>query len=236
MNSLYSYTKKISLTANQRKDESLFIENDGDFIIERVYTKYDAPFRLNIIDTLSNYSWFSDRIRSDNWFGTPQYPNELTKPIELVRGTIIKIDIENLSAEANDVEIVFEGYKIFDSNIVVSKQKYYCYVMNVEVPSLDILVENIKTNADCDFLINKLYACKDNDYSLDVKLALSNYGGRRLQNEFTNIDNLFGSVLRPNILKHPLKVVKNSIIQLDIKNNLNSIENAQIVFDGIKVW
>lgn len=234
MNIYYAYSKKLSLSGNQRLDSELQLQADSDFVIERVYAIFDAPFKIQIIDTTSNYNWFSSRIRSDNWFGTPQYPNELTKPIELLRNTLLKFDIENLSNLTNNIEIVFEGYRIFDNPLTLSKDKYYCYVLDSQLNVLDMKTDFIKTNADSKFVIFKQYAYKDNDYSISLKMSASNLGGRLLTSEYINIDNLFGSVLRPNILKHPITIDKNSIIQFDFKNNLSSIENIQIILDGVK--
>mgnify|MGYP000849907457 CR=1 FL=1 len=234
MNTYYAYTKKITLQPNQRIDQELQLQADSDFIIERVYAIFNKPFKIQILDTTSNYNWFSNRIRSDAWFGTPQYPNELSKPIELLRNTLLKFDIENLDNSVNNIEIVFEGYRIYDKAISLSKDKYFCYVLDTELQALDMRTDFLKTNADTNFVIFKLYKYSDNDYSISLKMSASNLGGRLLNSEYTNIDNLFGSVLRPNILKHPITIDKNSILQFDFKNNFNSVEKLQIVLDGIK--
>jgi len=236
MNNHFTYNKKITLNPNQRIDDTLKIEADSDFIIEKVYALYDGSFKFNIVDTTSNYAWFSDRIRAENWFGTPQYPNELTKPIDTLRNTLLKIDIENLTSDVNKIELAFEGYRIYDTPITIGKTRYFAYVKDLTLQALDMISDNILTNADSDFILQRLIAYKDHDYSLEMKLSASNLGGRRLNNEFCNIDNMFGSVLRPNILKHPLTIDRNSLIQFDVRNLLPAQENAQIVFDGVKVW
>ena len=69
MNTYYAYTKKITLQPNQRIDQELQLQADSDFIIERVYAIFNKPFKIQILDTTSNYNWFSNRIRSDAWFG-----------------------------------------------------------------------------------------------------------------------------------------------------------------------
>lgn len=234
MNTYYAYTKRITLQPNQRIDEQLQLQADSDFILERVYAIYNYPFKIQILDTTSNYHWFSDRIRSDCWFGTPQYPNSLSKPIELLRNTLLKFDIENLSINTNEIEMVFEGYRIYDRNINLSKNKYYCYVLETEINPLDLKTEFLKTNADSQFVIFKLYKYTDNDYSISFKMSASNFGGRLLTSEFTNIDNIFGSVLRPNILNHPITIERNSVIQFEFKNNMSSNEKIMLVLDGIK--
>jgi len=236
MNNIFTYSKKINLNANERRDETLKIEADSDFIIEKVYAIYDGSFKVNFLDTTSNYNWFSDRIRAENFFGTPQYPNELIKPIELLRNTLIKIDIENLLNTPNNIEIAFEGYRIYDNPITIGKTRYFAYVKDITISPLDMISDNILTSGDTDFIIHRLIATKEDDYSVELKLSASNLGGKRLNNEFCNIDNIFGSVLRPNIVKHPLTISKNSLIQIDVKNLLNKSEYIQLVFDGVKVW
>ncbi len=230
----YSYVKKFSLGANQRIDDQLQLHADADFLLYRVYGVYEKPFKIMISDTTSNYNWFSSRIRSENWFGTPQYPNELSKPIELVKNTLLKFDVENLSDTANDIEIVFEGIKLYDKKIELTKDKYFCYVLDVDIKPLDIKTEFLRTNADSDFVAYKLYAYKDEDYNLSLRMSTTSSGGRFFSSEYINIENMFGSLLRPNILKAPITLAKNTIIQLDLKNNINNNQYAQFVFDGIK--
>lgn len=234
MNFIYGYTKKITLQANQRKNEDLYILADSDFIIEKIIGLYDASFKIQIKDTTRNYDWFQNPIRSELFFGTAQYPNKLPYPIEIKRGSLIKFDIENLSDSVNNVELFFEGYRVFEP-ITLSKRMFFAYPMELTINPLDIYTHQILINNDYDFLINRLIAYKDNDYAFDIKFKVSSLQGSELMSEFTNIDNLFGSVLRPNILIHPLKVVRNSIISFDIRNNLNSPQSIQFMLDGIKL-
>ncbi|MEM5806969.1 MAG: hypothetical protein QW474_01115 [Candidatus Aenigmatarchaeota archaeon] len=234
MNFVYGYTKKISLIANQRINTQLNLLADSNFILEKVKALYDEPFLIQIKDTTSNYDWFNDRIRAELFFGTAQYPNILPFPIELKKASILKLDIENLSGNNNDLELFFEGYRVFE-DIKLSKKQYFGYPISLTIPALDIYTHTILINNDFDFLLQRLIGYKDNDYSLEIRIKFSCLSGTEIFSEFTNIDNIFGSVLRPNDLIHPIRVKRNSIITIDIKNKTNVNQNVYLLLDGIKI-
>ena len=235
MNSLFGYTFPAALAANERKDFSLSIDADSDFIIEKVYSNETGPFRLQVIDTTSSYQWFSERIRMENFFGTAQYPNILPTPIELRRSTQLQFDIEDLSGAPNQIELVFEGYRV-EENITLGKKKYFCYVKNFTVAALDRTQDTLTTNSDTDFLINRFIAWTDQDYMTKLKMSLSTLSGRQLYSQFTTLENVFGSVLRPNNLTHPLKLEKNAVVKYEVQNTDVNAHSLQLVFDGVKIW
>ena len=235
MNHTFHYVKNIKLDPLQRKTAQLLLNADSDFVVEKVYAVYDADFKVQILDNTASYKWFSLPIRADLFFGSPQYPNEMKQPIELKRASQLEFDVENMENVENNIEIVFEGYKV-DKEINISKKRQFCYIHNFEIAPLDIFTDTLVFNSDSDFLLNKLYAWKTIDYEVSIQMSMSNLSGRYTSNNFVNVDNMFGSVLRPNILKHPFKIYKNSIIKLDFKNLANTPQVGQLVFDGIKFW
>jgi hypothetical protein len=232
---MFGYTLPLKLTAGQRSDFQLLIDADSDFIIEKVYSNETGPFRLMILDTTTSYQWFSDRIRMENFFGTAEYPNELPTPIEVKRGTQLHFDVEDLSGAPNDVELVFEGYRVAEA-ITLGKKRYFAYVKNFTIPGNDRAQDTLQTNSDTDFLVNRFIAYRSKDYVNKLKMSLSSLAARQMYSQFTTIENIFGSVLRPNNLVHPVKLEKNSIVKYEIQNTDPAAQTLQLVFDGVKIW
>lgn len=235
MNSMFGYTLPVKLLANQRTDFQLLIDADSDFLIEKVYSNEDGPFRLMILDTTTSYQWFSDRIRGENFFGDAEYPNELPTPIEVKRGTQLNLDIEDLSGAPNTIELVFEGYRVSE-NINIGKKRYFAYVKNFTIPANDRTLDTLQTNSDTDFITNRFIAWRSKDYVLKNKMSLSSLSARQLYSQFTSVENVFGSVLRPNNLKHPLKLEKNTVVKYEVQNTDPAAQSLQLVFDGVKIW
>ena len=235
MDSMFGYTLPITLTANQRTDVFLPIDADSDFVIEKVYSNETGPFRLQIVDTTSSYQWFSDKIRMENFFGDAQYPNELPTPIELKRSTQLQIDIENLTAAPNTIELVFEGWRT-TKDLQISRKRYFCYVKNFTVAGMDKTQDTLITNSDTDFLTSRFISWTDQDYMTKLKMSLSTLGARQLYSQFTALESIFGSVLRPNNLRHPLLLEKNSIMKYEVQNIDANAHSMQLVFDGAKIW
>jgi len=235
MDSMFGYTFPIALGANERKDFSFAIDADSDFIVEKVYSQETGPFRLQIIDTTSSYQWFSDRIRMENFFGDAQYPNELPNTINLRRSTQLQFDIEDLSGAPNTIELVFEGYRI-QGNIQPQTKRYFAYVKNFTLAGNDKTQDTLITNSDTDFLTSRFIAWTDQDYMTKLRMSLSSLAGRALYSQFTALESIFGSVLRPNNLKHPLMLDKNSIVKYEVQNTDANAHSIQLVFDGMKIW
>jgi len=235
MNSMFGYTLPVVLAANERKDFQLPIDSDSDFLIEKIYSVEDGAFRLMIQDTTSSYQWFSDRMRSDNFFGTAEYPNILPTPIVLKRGTMLQFDIENLTADPNAIELVFEGFRVHE-NVPMGKTRYFAYVKNFVIPANDRIIDTLITNSDTKFVTNRFIAYRSKDYVTKIKMSMSSLSARQMYSQFTTIENIFGTVLRPNNLKHPVELDKNSIVKYEVQNTDPAAQTLQLVFDGVKVW
>ena len=237
MNSMfgYTFTPSAALGPNQRSDFQMLIDADSDFLIEKVYSNEDGPFKIQILDTTTSYQWFSDRIRMENFFGDAEYPNELPTPIEVKRGTQLNLDIENLTAAPNNIELTFEGYRISE-NIVIGKKRYYSYVKNFVLAGNDRTQDTLITNSDTDFLINRFIGWRSKDYVTKLKMSMSSLSGRQMYSQFTTMENVFGTVLRPNNLKHPLRLEKNTIVKYEVQNLDPAAQEVQLVFDGVKIW
>jgi len=235
MNYIFSYVKNILLKPNERKIVNFNLFADANFIVERLKAVYGGSFKIQILDTTASYNWFNEPMLAENLFGTSEYPHELSFPIELRKSTQLRIEIEDLSGVANDIELTFEGYQVFQ-NIALSKKRFFTYPLDFTVPALDIIILTLQVNNDTNFLLKKLYHWQNENYSCQISMAFTNLSGRNIASNFINIDNMFGSVLKPNNLKHPLKILKNSIITIEIKNITDAVQNGQIVFDGVKLW
>jgi len=247
MNTHKGYTLPFALQPLQKLTLYLGIDADADFTLDKVYSDEDGAFKVMILDTTSTYQWFSDPIRRDNFFGSAQYPNELPQSIDLKRNTQLKIEIENLTNAANDGEMVFEGYRITDSGFQPRKNKYYCYVKDFTVPASNNAKDSLRIDGDSDFLVNRFICWQDLDYVLKAKIAPSSLASMGLYTQYTLLENIFGSVLRPNNLRHPLLLGKNSTVAFDLSNvdagdpttvppTLPADHNCQLVFDGVKIW
>ena len=232
---MFGYTLPVALGANERKDFQLLIDADSDFLVEKVYSFETGPFRLQVLDSTTSYQWFSDRIRMDNFFGDAEYPNELPTPIALRRGTTLNLDIEDLSGAPNTLELVFEGYRC-GANIDVGKKRYFAYVMNATIPGNDNALNTLTTNSDCDFITNRFIGWRSKDYVTKLKMSMSSFAARQMYSQYTYIENVFGTVLRPNNLRHPLKLEKNTIVKYEVQNIDPLPQSVQLVFDGMKVW
>lgn len=236
MNTFFAYTVPITLAAGQRTTIKLTIDGDSDFLVKRLMSNETGSFRVKITDSTSSYAWSNDLVRGENLFGDAEYPNVLPQPILLKRSTTLELDIEDLSGAANTIELVFEGYRVYDLSLVPGKKKYFAYVKDFNLNALDSIIDSLTTDGDADFILNRLISWKSKDYVTQAKISLSSISGRYVYSQYSYLENMFGSVLRPNNLLDPLLIVKNSLIKFDLRNLDVAGQSVQLLFDGVKIW
>lgn len=229
MNYNFAYTLSATLNPNERREFSLVIDNDSHFKIEKMMSYHTESYKTLIRDTSRNLAWSNIAIRSENLFGTAQFPNRLRTPKMLPPATTIYFDLENLSANPNEIFITLEGYRIY-SPVTLPNRSFYVYGLNLALPPLNIVDTNLTISNLGDFLVEK--HIRYYDYEAELRMSASSLSGRTLMSGLTHIDNLFGNALNPNIITHPYKLIKNSVLQVYAKNRENSVNNIQLALEG----
>lgn len=229
-NFLYTFPSQTTLAAGERRDVSITTDNDSWFIVEKMVAYYDSPFKTIIRDTSKNLGWSNIAIRSENLFGTAQFPNRLKTPQALPPSTTVTFDLQNLDlVNANTIQIVLEGYRMY-SPAKESGKRFYVYAVDFSLPANNIIDTTIQISNLGDFTVEKLVRYADGQ--AQARISASGLSGRNLTSGLVRLDNMFGNALNPNIVRHPFTLVKNSIIQL-YTQNLEALPNAiQLCFEG----
>jgi len=224
------YTLRASLNAGERREFQLVIDNDSFFQVEKMTSYHDSVYNALIRDTSLNLAWSNVAIKSDNLFGTAQFPNRLRTKKILPPSSTIFFDLENLDPlNPNEIFITLEGYRLYQP-ITLPRRTFYVYALNAALPALNIVDTQLRVSNLGDFLVEKhiRYA----DYEFEVRMSASGLSGRSLTNVLTHGENIFGNALNPNIIEHPYKLIKNSILNVYLKNRQAAVNNVQLCFEG----
>jgi hypothetical protein len=107
----FDYAYQVTLTANQSlADQVLAITGDADFIIRAICGTQTGAYSIRLRDAKGTYL-SSAAIRNANLVGTRQWPTPVFPELVIPRAGKIGIDITDLSAAPNTIEIVFIGVK-----------------------------------------------------------------------------------------------------------------------------
>lgn len=236
----FQYVFPIVLTPSQKITTSIFTEADSSFILERMWmTNSDgvggaSPFTVQFKDSALNYTWSNRPVRSENIFGTLEFPAKLLDPMPLPPSTEIECSFANLDAvNSNTIEIVLDGYRVY-TPVDLPSRRWFQYVKDNALPASDVVSDSLQINGDSDFLVRKLIAQKDNDASL--RLATTEMSGRYLSSQFISLANSFGRALLPNVLQHPIKLGKLTLVQYEMRNQVALANGVQLCFEGLKMW
>ena len=231
----YQNAVSASLLANERKTVTIQLEADSGFIIKRMYAINTGVFSTIIRDSAINYSWSNYPVNNANLYGTPQFPAVLQDPFFLPPSTEIQFELQDLSGNPNTIQIVFEGYRSYVAQ-PVEKKRLFTYVKDFVIAPSDLLSDTLQSNSDSDFVIKKLMATYGTAQSAMIKYNMSTLGGRNLQNQFVNLDNIFGSAVLPNILPDPITMEPLAIMQFTLQNLIPFVNTIQVAFEGLKIW
>jgi hypothetical protein len=225
----FTYTLSATLAANERKEFQLVMDNDSYFQVEKMMSFHTERYKALIRDTSQGLPWSNIALVCENLFGTAQFPNILQTKMMIPPATTIYFDLENLTANPSEIMISLEGYRIY-TPVTMPKRKFYVNGINMTLQPLNILDTSLILSNLGDFMVEKLVRYYDGEF--DVRIAASGLSGRTLVSGLTHIDNLFGNALNPNIIAHPFKLVKNSLLQIYAKDRSGVVNNIQMTFEG----
>jgi hypothetical protein len=230
MNYEYTYTISATLNPAERREISVATDNDSSFIIEKLIAYYDYPFKGLGRDTALTLNWSNVPIRSENMFGTAQFPNILATPIILPPSTTITFDVQSLELiNSNYIQLAFEGYRYYGP-MAKSNRRFYINALDFMVPANNMLDTTLNISSLGDFMVEKMVRYADGQ--AETRISASSLSGRQLSSGLVRLDNLFGNALNPNLLKHPYKLGANSIIQAYVMNREAFDNTIQLCLEG----
>lgn len=108
----YTVTPAAAIAANGTPTFTIPIQADSAFLVRKlVSVQTSALLSVRISDSSSNTAWQRNFINQPNLFGTVNFPNILRKPRLLAPNTVVNVEVRELSAAPNTVQLVFEGVK-----------------------------------------------------------------------------------------------------------------------------
>jgi hypothetical protein len=231
-NHTFYYVIKERVNPLQEVKNQIKTHGDSHFLIQKIFSKHNNEYKLLLLDSYHNKYWSNEDVYITNFAGTPEFPAKLLKEVILPPSTNLQYKITNIYNEPLEVELVFQGMKLYDRKEMPT-QRYRQYVVNIKIPANSRISQIVEIDIAKPFIIQKLLGYKkDPELTLTLnKFDISSLGGRRLFDDTIDFDNVFGRALRPNIIPE-LKVDPQSVLTFGIVNDNNVNTECQIVLDG----
>lgn len=109
----FDYTATVNILANQTAPVNVNINIDSHFLVRRLTCTRTGPALITIKDAATERQWMNTAIHVDNLFGNSQFPNILPAPRFVWRGSVINITAQDISGQANTINFVFSGEKLY---------------------------------------------------------------------------------------------------------------------------
>lgn len=112
----FTYTTDVTLgaiTANGTTVYTLSVNSDAHFRIDKLTATRTGGALITIKDGATDRQWMDKAVHIDNMFGSAQFPHVLPAPRFIYRGSVINIQVQDISGSGNTVQLTFHGTKLF---------------------------------------------------------------------------------------------------------------------------
>jgi len=233
----YLYSNAVQIGAGVGTPAQLDIKTQADsiFVVQTLMAMSDGRFSARFTDDGAGASWSNDLVSDPNLFGTAQRPNILIQPIIIYPTSKVVVNLYNLIAGANDVEIVLGGYKVFKTaernNVRVDQWFQYVGTKTLLASNMDTLA--IQLQADSHFEVQKMLAYSTGTFL--AKISDSGLGKAWGDRAIMNV-NQFGTAQYPRVLPFPKLLRPNSVVQIELTDTSIAGNDIEIVLEGIKKY
>ena len=86
---------------------------DSNFLVQKITGTRTGAALVNIVDGSTNRAWMDRPMHIDNVVGNSQFPNILPAPRFVHRGSVVSVQVQDLSGASNTIDITFHGVKLF---------------------------------------------------------------------------------------------------------------------------
>jgi len=109
-----SSTGTIDISANDNRSVSIPTDNDSHFLLYKITGARDGSCTIDVKDAARDRQWMNTPIHFDNFVGNGHFPNILPSPRFIPRGSVIALNLTDLSGATNTVELNFIGVKLYE--------------------------------------------------------------------------------------------------------------------------
>lgn len=232
MNHTFFYAIKETLEAGASKKSVIKTHGDSHFLIQKIFSLHNEEYKILLSDSYWNKDWANSDVQITNFAGTPEFPAKLLKEVILPPSSNITYKITNPSGVVNKIELVFQGMKIYGKK-EMPKERYRQYVIDFPLLANQKNSQIVEIDIARPFIWQKMLAYKlhpEANLTFEA-FDISSLSGRRIFDIDTNLDNVCGRAMRPNIIPE-FKLLPNSVITIAIRNHENYNTFVQIVLDG----
>ena len=107
-------TGLIDVAANGSMNLRIEVDNDAHFLVQKLTGFKVGSCTVSIREGSRDRDWQNQAVHFDCLFGNGQLPNVMYANRFVYRGSVVTIDVNDLSGLANQVELSFVGVKLYE--------------------------------------------------------------------------------------------------------------------------
>lgn len=102
------------IAANSNTYTRIEVDNDAHFLVMKITGFSTGPCLIEFKEGARGRDWQNIPVHSSSFLGNGQFPNVLYSERFIYRGSVISINVQDLSGSSNNVEINLIGVKLYE--------------------------------------------------------------------------------------------------------------------------
>jgi len=110
---IYSLNRQ-TVTASSTAYYNIEIDTDAHFLVQRMTGHREGNCLVSIRESARDRDWQNTATHFDNFFGNGQFPNIMFSNRFIYRGSVVTIQVQDLSGFANTIDVNLIGVKCYE--------------------------------------------------------------------------------------------------------------------------
>jgi hypothetical protein len=112
---VYGFTNgAATVAASGTSSQNIEVDIDSHFLVQKIVGIRDSAALVTIGENARGMNWMNTAIEFDNLVGNGAFPNILPAPRFIRRGSVVTVNLQNLSGLPNTINISLIGTKLYE--------------------------------------------------------------------------------------------------------------------------
>lgn len=229
----------VTLAANGSTEISIPVPSSYDFIVSKISAFSTSVYSIKVNSTGDDFPFSNKALHSTAFVGTGSIPYEFPQPFLLKKRNGLRIEVADLSAVANTIQIQIHGFAIYKESLSRKFEErftgyspyFYTTDSTFSLTASDT-DQTISIAKDFDFLCTK-WSYFDSSSSTGVKMKIQHSSGNQMQNsEYINVSAIMGNAQYPKALISPTLFAAGTVVTVNAKDTAGA-NTLYLVLGGV---
>lgn len=231
----YAYVFDKSVSGSAEDTGLVNFDADSFFALMGISGNATGNYRAKL-SANSNIALQNKKIQADNFIGTAQQPNLLSKPHLFQPSGSLLFELTNMIGSTNTIQVVLHGLRIFKPAPQAKDFAAVFFQYSTDRQSLSAnqqLDVPLQIENDADFYVYKVVAKQTGTFQGQI---YDNASKDPWHSALVNNANFAGTAALPYLLPKRRRIPAGTVMNVKIKDTSGSSNTVEVVLEGFKLF